>query len=264
VARITVDQAEIHTASVEVKTLTLKGKQVTLAVFRQLQQETLLDADGSFIGLPWGTVNYHPEKGCPSTEAEMAEVAASKETHLHVVWQKENELRRATVYEPEPYPNPNLYRSEHGDRWLKVALLAGWRPDERPSSLELDRVFQIRRGEGKPGLIPVQLSRAGEALLSSDQALMQWGDQLAPDRATQYNRQRRTALEALARDGYDYCSNNDSWSTCADTLWAAASRFADDVDLWQRRFCERWAELEAVPQLFRLFVMKRGAVLCWR
>jgi hypothetical protein len=43
--------------------LTIKGKQVTLAVFRQLQQEPLLAADGSFVGLPWGTVNYHPEKG---------------------------------------------------------------------------------------------------------------------------------------------------------------------------------------------------------
>ena len=36
---IDVQQAEIKTASVEIKSLTVSGKQLTLAVFRQLQEK---------------------------------------------------------------------------------------------------------------------------------------------------------------------------------------------------------------------------------
>jgi hypothetical protein len=39
---LTVHNAEIRTAAVEVNTLTISGKQVTLAVFRQLQEEPIV------------------------------------------------------------------------------------------------------------------------------------------------------------------------------------------------------------------------------
>jgi hypothetical protein len=177
----------------------------------------------------------------------MEEVARAEETHLHVVWQKGNELRRATIYRPEPNPYERLYQSEHGKRWLKVALLAGWRPEKRPSYLgSSDQVLNIRREEGKPGLIPVSLSPAGVALLDSEQYLTSGGDRAAPDMARRYARSKETALNDLARDGYDYCSGDGSWAACMETLWAHASRFADDIDHWQRRFCERWAALSKV------------------
>jgi hypothetical protein len=35
------------------------GKQVTLDVFRQLQDAVLINHDGSLAGPPWGMVNYH-------------------------------------------------------------------------------------------------------------------------------------------------------------------------------------------------------------
>jgi hypothetical protein len=40
---LTPQTAQITTASVEIKTLTVSGKQVTMAVFRQLYQEPLYD-----------------------------------------------------------------------------------------------------------------------------------------------------------------------------------------------------------------------------
>ena len=80
-----VHTAELVTAAVEVKTLTIRGKQVTLAVFRQLEEKPLLLDDGSLAGIPWGRVNYHPDK-CADTEE-----------HMHVVWQEGVELRRARV-----------------------------------------------------------------------------------------------------------------------------------------------------------------------
>jgi hypothetical protein len=82
--RITTREATVKTATVEIKTLTVGGKQVTLSMFRQIKREPLLDADTAQLGgVPWGTVNYHPERCHGASE------------HLHVVWQKGDELRRS-------------------------------------------------------------------------------------------------------------------------------------------------------------------------
>jgi hypothetical protein len=85
-------EATITTARVEIKTLTIGGKQVTLAVFRQLPEEDWLDANGHPKGWAWGTVNYHPDSGCKLWWG-----------HLHVVWQKGGELRRCLLPLPEDY-----------------------------------------------------------------------------------------------------------------------------------------------------------------
>ena len=85
-SRLTVQNAQITTATVEVKTLTISGKQVTLAVFRQLREEPLIAEDGTLSGVPWGIVNYHPDKLC-----------AGIGEHWHVVWQLGQELLRSAV-----------------------------------------------------------------------------------------------------------------------------------------------------------------------
>jgi hypothetical protein len=61
---ITVDQVEIRTASVEVRTLTLTRKQVTLSVFRQLPERDPIDWEtGTLRGEVWGWVNYLTDHG---------------------------------------------------------------------------------------------------------------------------------------------------------------------------------------------------------
>jgi hypothetical protein len=87
---MTTREATVRTAQVEIKALTISGKQVTLAVFRQLQKEDLITENLEFAGIPWGTVNYHPD------------CAQVHEPHVHVVWQKGDELRRAVVLEAWP------------------------------------------------------------------------------------------------------------------------------------------------------------------
>lgn len=89
---LTVHNAQITTAAVEVKTLTISGKQVTLAVFRQLQEAELVAPDATLNGVPWGLVNYHPDK------------CSSGPPHVHVVWQQGTELRRARVDSPSASP----------------------------------------------------------------------------------------------------------------------------------------------------------------
>lgn len=100
--QLTTLNATITTAAVEVKTLTISGKQVTLAVFRQLLEEPLLHPlDATIEGTPWGRVNYHPDKCGDAPE------------HLHVVWQKGAELRRTTIQAPlagrHSHPAADLY-----------------------------------------------------------------------------------------------------------------------------------------------------------
>lgn len=99
--QLTVHNATVTTAAVEVKTLTISGKQVTLAVFRQLREENLIGEDGNFLGEPWGYVNYHPDK------------CADEKEHLHVVWQRDGDLLRSKVMAPwaacHEHPAAGLY-----------------------------------------------------------------------------------------------------------------------------------------------------------
>jgi hypothetical protein len=85
---VTTKQATIRTASVEIKTLSVSGRQVTLSLFRQFPEEQIIDPSTCQLrGVPWGRVHYF-FGGCERR---------TPKTHLHVVWQKGDELRRACV-----------------------------------------------------------------------------------------------------------------------------------------------------------------------
>lgn len=80
---ITIKEANISTLNVELKAIHINSKQMTLSVFRQIQEETLFDDKFNLLGVPWGSVNYFWDKALQFNT-----------TVLHVVWQKGNELRR--------------------------------------------------------------------------------------------------------------------------------------------------------------------------
>lgn len=106
--QLTTQNATITTAAVEVKSLTITGKQVTLAVFRQLREEALIADDGSLNGVPWGYVNYHPDK-------------CSGDGHWHIVWQRETELLRCRVEKAPVYRMP--FAHPDVDRYVTAAVL---------------------------------------------------------------------------------------------------------------------------------------------
>jgi len=85
--RIAAHEATIKTASVEIRALTVSGRQVTLSVFRQLQEEQVVDQESLTLKGPvWGKVNYF-----------WGDDAKRTDDPLHVVWQKGDELRRAII-----------------------------------------------------------------------------------------------------------------------------------------------------------------------
>jgi hypothetical protein len=83
-----VREATLKTAVVEIKTLTLGGKQMTLSVFRQLPNRHIVGAGISLVGRPWGLVNYFWD-GCG--------YRGHHHEHQHVVWECDGRLYRCCV-----------------------------------------------------------------------------------------------------------------------------------------------------------------------
>ena len=104
---INIHDAKIKTVSVGIRALTISDKQVTLAVFRQLYEEALISEAGTLNGLTWGIVNYHPD-GCKDYPA-----------HRHIVWQKGDELRRASVRNE---PKFEVYQSDTAKRYMETKI----------------------------------------------------------------------------------------------------------------------------------------------
>jgi hypothetical protein len=87
---LNVSQVQVKTAAIEIKTLILEKKQVTLSVFRQVSNEELLNCNNlqySLNGIPWGTINYFFGDNKDKDDSQ----------YMHIVWQKGNELRRCVV-----------------------------------------------------------------------------------------------------------------------------------------------------------------------
>jgi len=104
---ININEATIRTATVGIKALTVSGRQVTLALFRQLKRESLVEFPSCACrGMPWGTVNYHTAQ-CMSR------------THEHVVWQLGEELRQDAV----PFDENAPYLKRYDDSYRAVARL---------------------------------------------------------------------------------------------------------------------------------------------
>ena len=84
----TTEQVRINTMQVEIKSMMVGKKQLTLSLMRQIIEEPLIDEkELLFRGVPWGHVNYFwgddKHKSYPR--------------YINVVWQKGDVLRRSVV-----------------------------------------------------------------------------------------------------------------------------------------------------------------------
>ncbi len=92
--------------------------------------EPLVDDDASLLGIPWGRVNYHPDR------------CQNESSHAHVVWQEGSDLKRATEFRPQRYVR---VWPEAGPSWLRVAALEG-EVTQRPMEFPRDEwpTFTVR------------------------------------------------------------------------------------------------------------------------
>lgn len=83
---LTTEEVLIQQVSIDVKVIRIGKKQMTLSVFRQLEENSIINTDTKELeGVAWGKVNYH--NNC---------IAGF--THIHIIWQRENQLWQDTVY----------------------------------------------------------------------------------------------------------------------------------------------------------------------
>jgi len=117
---LTVQNAEINTASITIRTLQVEGRQVTMGVFRQLPVENIIDGNSLTLkGVGWGHVNYLMD--------DSYDYRCSDKT-IHLVWQHGNELRRCYVHQTMKVPPfqfeklPDNATTERLEHWAKRAL----------------------------------------------------------------------------------------------------------------------------------------------
>lgn len=229
--KISVSEAQIRTAQVEVKALTISGRQVTMALFRQLETEPLINPDCSLAGIPWGWVNYFP----PPCQAD----------HLHIVWQKGEELRRACVRENIP----RTWIEEH----LKRRKLAAWRvmyarAFDDPSIYGAAATFSS--GYYRPDHVEFEYmgvtvwleEPAWKEYIQVSQRLSQSSaGELSKWQVEQFNQNLAAARDSLAerRDQIDLDNEEDALKQTDGAIEAATEKYSETV-----------AALKTLPQLF--------------
>lgn len=242
---LTVHNAAIATASVEIKTLTVSGKQVTLAVFRQLQDRQLIHDDGTLAGQPWGVVNYHPDK------------CANAPTHWHVVWQEDDQLRRSLVLLEPTFDD---FQPDEGycfiNSWLHDLAATGvntYFPNDPPVlQLASNDQVGIQSSHDFPAL--VGLSQAGVAVANAYldvqrlEALARNSSPHAPagwitTQLDTANGRLAAALPALAAEVW-------SFSSTTDKLFQDYETAIDQEQARRTRHHEARNLIAQLPQLF--------------
>jgi len=128
--QLTAHNAVITTASVEIKTLTVSGRQVTQALFRQLREEDLIAEDSTLNGVPWGWVNFHPDK---------CENRLGGHQHRHIVWQRGEDLLRSQVSVRPRFGNYYVELDSEGEWLLSDELVLRWLQGPPEASAPFDQ-----------------------------------------------------------------------------------------------------------------------------
>lgn len=107
---LTATNVAIKRFAIEVKVIKIGDRQVTQAVFKQLPVLAIIHpVTRDLRGSPWGRVNYHI--GCIGEQAN---------SHLHIVWQRDNTLYRCVVDNPETHYTDEYLQSDEGMMLVQI------------------------------------------------------------------------------------------------------------------------------------------------
>lgn len=251
--KITTHNATVQTATVEVKTLTVSGRQVTLSVFRQLQHAAVIDsASLKLNGTPWGRVNYF--------WGESADYGS--DGYLHVVWQYGSELRRAVTaprlnsYEERKETERNDWaRSCWEDAYFALAAA------EDPQALRFEPAKGYASGYGRYYVAslmreraPLSQNKAVTEIVSTIRAYHQANE--ATRQHTFYEIRNAGGLIPWARSMLTSRLNIANPTTSAAAL-LSRDKYQIDRDVARSHlearegaYADLFAQLTALPQLF--------------
>ena len=228
--KITVEEALIRTATVEIKSLTVSGRQVTLAVFRQLDQSNLIDYDLLKLnGVVWGRVNYHPD--CDHTSAK----------HVHLIWQSGTELKRDCVSFNDACGRKEDHNIAYEDAFFNLVMVNSldkhvyWNIEYVGNKKQLFDVGGIRNYVQTEGELDSLLS-ANRDRQNTPGKIITWGE--FKDKNCE---EVAAILESRLRAKY---------SLSYDAAYEAVTRIAKERTAYTKDWNTLYSKLETVQQLF--------------
>lgn len=243
VRQISAHEAVVKTATVEVKSLTISGKQVTLAVFRQLIDADIVDEPDNettlpvLVGHPWGTVNYHPDK------------CADAGKHLHVVWQDNDHLRRARVDWKLPGWSESWADSIEDTRYLAVLRQIEETGEGQVFDVLPRYRYGIQAGSMRVTFMDSQRREDAAKFVKSFSAPKYEGQRFQDlHRGKWY--EDPAALRGEILDDAVRTVESAAKSLNASDTWALANKEQGLLSAAQAKYRALYGELEALDQLF--------------
>lgn len=218
-----VNHAIIHTASIDVAIMRLNKKQVTLSVFRQLDEESIFLSDGSLRGTPWGRVNYTWKDNKPGTA-------------FHVVWQDGEYLKRSAVPKTPIVIPRNDYRSKDP---VEIRTFKSYKPwiyldTEEEEEEEINRLIdKIQKGSN---------------------VYLYVEDADVDDKESDWNRNHlRTIAKKVGVDDNEFADAED-WKSVADLITQECRIWKQILEVKMELLTEdlqsRFREMSQLTQLF--------------
>lgn len=223
---VSVDQAKLSKVSVEIQVVRVGGRQMTLAVFRQLKREPLIDWKTLQLrGVPWGWVNYH--RGC-SDDVE----------HLHIVWQDGNRLLRDDIYPHHISHNPCWEENQRravealADAVVVRILRFGLNDEDSFWQEVIKNLKQAEVAKCPVGGINIRISTSNSNILREAVYFLWNGSD-----------KERANAEDLLRQKYGDIPEFQK-------LWEEAQAAAAEVKKVSKKWNEVYSALKNLPQLF--------------
>jgi len=233
---LTTENATITTVAVTIHALKIGTKQVTQSVFKQLPEEPLIAQDGTLNGVPWGRVNWHPDK------------CAEFPAHWHIVWQRGGELLRSRV-EQDPFAPGGAeadFRCAEADRLLTARVHAWLLTCKGPSPLDNPLIHTrvagtYRRRYAQDNERPITVMGIPVLASASIAAVAAHRDQAGIYPSRPFERGTARAVLAAEVDGY---------GVSRDQLWADLETVVAIEAARRERHRDTRAALSELPQLF--------------